>query len=380
LSRCRHVRAFILAATLVLGAGPFVSSAAVAGAPASPAEWDALVRAAKGEGKVEVILSGQMPQKLRRALPAFEKKYGVKVNFHTGGGRKHNERVLAERRFGRYTVDAWIGGSSGALLSLIPIGALAPLDPLLVAPEVVDTSLWYRGRHHYSDPDGKFVFTWGASPSYSVAINTKLVRPEEIRSYASLLDPRWKGRIVSFNPAYGSAASSVPLYLNPKIGEDWFRRWAREMNVTIVNDARQGAEWLAIGRFAIGMFGIETQTHRLAQEGFPVRSWLPYPMAEGEILSASAANIMVLDRAPNPGAMKLFVNWALSRDAQQAFIDAGETTDSLRKDVDNRRIEEQYRIRADVNYYVAFDDPEHIRRKGEVIERLKHIMLEAGHR
>ncbi|MDH3242822.1 MAG: hypothetical protein OEO83_19375, partial [Alphaproteobacteria bacterium] len=56
----------------------------IAQAPSSMAE---LIRAAKREGKVEVNLGGQMPRKLRTAMPAFEKKYGIKVNFKTGGSR-----------------------------------------------------------------------------------------------------------------------------------------------------------------------------------------------------------------------------------------------------------------------------------------------------
>lgn len=358
----------------------FLPGVVSAASPASPSEWAALVKAAQEEGKVEVILSGQMPQKLRRVMPAFQKKYGIQVNFHTGGGRKHIERVLAERRVGRFTVDAWIGGASGALVSLIPNKILVPLEPLLVAPEVVDRKFWYKNAHHYTDPELRYIFTWGASPSYNITINTKMVKAEEIRSYADLLDPKWKGKIVSRSPGQGSAAGSVPMFLNPKIGETWFRRWAKEMDVTLVTDARQGAEWVALGRFPIGMFGINTQAVRLAKEGFPVQGWLPHPMAEGEVLSASAANIMAFDRPPNPNAMKLFVNWALGREAQSLFIKAGETSDSLRKDVDNSTIKEQYRILPDRTYLVSFTDPDYINRKDDVMAKLRKIMEEAGYK
>ena len=76
---------------------------------------------------------------------------------------------------------------------------------------------WYQGKHHYTDPHGRFIFTWGASPAYVVAINTNLVKPEQIKSYWDLLDPKWKGKIVARSPARrGAAASSVPMLLNPK--------------------------------------------------------------------------------------------------------------------------------------------------------------------
>ena len=65
---------------------------AVAAAPNTP-EWQALVKAAKAEGKVEVILSGQVPQRLRPAFAEFENLYGVRVTFQTGAGSAHADRI-----------------------------------------------------------------------------------------------------------------------------------------------------------------------------------------------------------------------------------------------------------------------------------------------
>ena len=337
--------------------------------------------AARQEGKLELILSGQVPMRLRKAMPAFETKYGVKVNFQTGGGSAHGERILAERRFGRYTVDVWLGGQNTPLVYLLPNKALVPFAELLVDPDVKDPSRWFRGKHHYTDDEGRYIFTWGASPSHTISYNTKLVDPREITSYADLLDPKWKGKIVSWSPAAQStAASSVPMFLNPKVGEAWFRRWTTEMDVTFVTDARQGAEWVALGRYAIGMFGLNTQAEELKDQGFPIKDYLPHALAEGEILSASAANIMMMDQAPNPNAAKLFINWVLSREGQSAFIKIAEKTDSLRVDVPNDVIEAQYRIDPKADYYVAFADPEYIEKKTEITGRLKKIMQDAGYR
>lgn len=365
----------ILVAVLVL---PLMS---VTSAMADSAEWDLLVKAAQAEGQLEVVLAGQMPLKLRRVLPAFQEKYGVKVNFHTGGGRQLAARMLAERKAGRYTLDVRIGGANTALVQLLPAKALARLDALLVDPEVTDQSLWFKGKHHYSDPEGRYIFTWGASPSYQFSFNTKLVDPNSIKSHWDMLDPKWKGKIVSWSPAeQGTAASSVPMFLHPKIGERWFRKFASEMDVTFVRDPRQGAEWVALGRYAIGMFGLGTQAVSLAKQGFPIQGYLPQTLAEGTILSASAANLMVMDKSPHPNATKLFVNWVLTREAQQLFIKAGETTDSLRTDVNNAVIAEQYRIYPDREYIVAFSDPDYINRQKETLGQLRQIMRDAGNR
>ncbi len=347
---------------------------------AAATQWEELVKAAQREGKVEVNLGGQMPRKLRTAMPAFEKKYGIKVNFKTGGSRDHRARLFAERKMGRFNVDIWIGGANGALAELLPKKLLVPLPGLLVDPKVKDPALWYKGKHHYSDPEGRYIFTWGASPSYNVSFNTKLVKPEEIKSYADLLDPKWKGKIVSWSPARtGTAASSIPMYLNPKIGEKWFRRWINEMDVTFVRDARQGAEWVAGGRFAIGMFGMSTQAKSLEDQGFPIQAYLPHPMAEGQVLSASAANVFAIKDPPNPNARTLFLNWALGKEAQELFIKIGQTMDSLRRDVSNSAIAPQYRIDPKADYDVPFTNPEYISRQKEIMKKLRR-MVKAGSR
>ena len=159
------------------------------------------------------------------------------------------------------------------------------------------------------------------------------------------------------------------MFLNPKIGPEWFRRWATEMKPVIVTDARQAAEWIAIGRFPIGLFGTATQAERMAAQGLPIRGWLPWQMAEGAVLSASAANIMGMDHAPDPNARDLFINWALSKDAQALFIKIGKKTDSLRRDVPDDTIEPQYRIDPKADYYVPFSDDNYINHQDEALAK-----------
>jgi iron(III) transport system substrate-binding protein len=370
-----HTAASMLAAMLSL-----FTPQSVAAADPSP-EMQALIKSAQAERQVEVILSGQMPQKLRALMPDFQEKYGIRVNFQTGGGPAHAQRILAERRVGRYTIDAWLGGDGTALTQLIPNGALAPIPELLIDPDVTDASKWYKGRHYYTDPDQRYVFAFGAQPLHVVSFNTKLVNPNEIRSFADLLDPKWKGKMVSWSPAArGAGASSLAMFLHPNIGEEWFKRWAREMDVTIVEDARQGAEWVALGRYHLGIFGISTQAETMRSEGFPIQGHLPHAMAEGEILTASAANIMVLDRAPHPKATQLFVNWLLTRDVQQKLITIARQSDSLRTDVDSSVVDAAHRRNPDADYFVSFVHPDYQYAQTELFKRLGQIMQEAGFR
>ena len=78
---------------------------------------------------------------------------------------------------------------------------LEPVKPLLLLPEVVDTSGWFEGKHHYDDPENRYIFVFEGTPrSGEITYNTKLVNPSEIKSYWDLLNPKWKGKIVSVDP------------------------------------------------------------------------------------------------------------------------------------------------------------------------------------
>jgi iron(III) transport system substrate-binding protein len=249
----------------------------------------------------------------------------------------------------------------------------------LLDPEVANPARWYQGRHHYSDTERRYIFAWGGAPLNTVSYNTKLVDPKEIQSFADLLDPKWKGKIVSLSPAdRGSGATSAAMYLNPKIGEKWFKRWIEEMDVLFVRDARQGAEWLALGRFAIGVFGISTQALQLQEQGFPVKAHLGHRLKEGDALSSSAANIMAFDGAPNPNAMKLFVNWVLSKETQSMFIKHVKRMDSLRTDVSNADIPPQYRIDPKEAYYLGFEDPVYQKEYRGILKRLRRMISKSG--
>jgi iron(III) transport system substrate-binding protein len=74
------------------------------------AKWDALVDAAKKEGKVVVI--GPPDATVRKALPeAFKAKYGITVEYIGGRGTETAAKLRAERGSGIYTVDIAFGGS-----------------------------------------------------------------------------------------------------------------------------------------------------------------------------------------------------------------------------------------------------------------------------
>ena len=330
------------------------------------AEWQQTVEAAKKEGRLVVYGGEEITH--QEILDEFMKKYpGIKVVTGSGRGSTLGPRILAERRAGKYLVDLFSGGPSTPYRVLYRGNALDPIKPMLLLPEVKDTSKWYGGKHYYADPQGEYLFIFEGSISggASVAYNTELVNPKEFTSYFDLLNPKWKGKISFYDPtASGGGLNSIlSLYENPQLGPPYIKRLFKEMQITIFRSRRQGPDWLAAGRFPL-CFSCRDIT-RAMQQGLPVNQIPPENLKETEpVIGGGGSSVLVLiNRAPHPNAAKLFINWYLSREGQmvwQRVINTKvlESSDSMRIDIpkddviiDNKRV-------PGVNYrMIAFRDP-----------------------
>ena len=92
--------------------------------------------------------------------------------------------------------------------------ALDPIKDAMILPEVTDESKWWRGRHHYRDPEKRFALVFIGNPDFgSVFYNSSLVKPKEIQSLWDLLNPKWKGRIAARDIRIpGGGGTSVKMF------------------------------------------------------------------------------------------------------------------------------------------------------------------------
>ena len=117
--------------------------------------------AAKKEGQVTVYI-----YRYESLLQEFKREFpGINVVSVTGRGNELTNRVMAERRAGKFIADVYSAGTGGNYNVLYKGKALDPIKPLLSLPEVVDESKWYGKEHRYADAEGKYVFAYLASPS-----------------------------------------------------------------------------------------------------------------------------------------------------------------------------------------------------------------------
>jgi ABC-type uncharacterized transport system YnjBCD substrate-binding protein len=96
----RTTRTFLSAGSLSFF---FVATAYGAQATASfEQEWAKLIAAAKQEGTVAIASGGAPSRQYRPVVEVFQKKFGVKVEVSTGSATDTVNRVLAERKAGKW--------------------------------------------------------------------------------------------------------------------------------------------------------------------------------------------------------------------------------------------------------------------------------------
>jgi len=320
----------------------FVLATPGRGAAAEPfqANWAALAKEAKREGELNVIVGGGSGRDMSKGWQAaFGDKYGVKVKTFLGRSRDHWERIRAERSAGIHSVDAWVTSGRFPQDTLVPAGVLQPIMPLLIHPEILDAGVWYRKRHWWADDEEKYAYTfWGNGGFGSISYNTKLMAPNDIkqlRSWKDLGRPEFTGQIIVRDYSHDVFACQYTVY-----GESWFRTiWVNQKPKVQAND-RQGAEWLARGVGKVGLGGVSAEVEQLKSGGLPVEPQLPHPLDHCNNLSSASGNVVIFDRAKNPSAAKLFLNWLLTKEGQYASQkNAG--ANSLRLDIPKNNVREQ---------------------------------------
>jgi iron(III) transport system substrate-binding protein len=307
---------------------------ALAGAQSVPGkntEWERIVEAAKKEGRV--VVSIPTSAELRNEFQAgFQKAYpGIELELNAARGSANINKIVEEQNAGVRTIDLHIGGTSSIITGLLANNFLDPVMPSMILPEVKDANHWWGG-HIWADNAKRYVYSFTAYMTETVWYNSTLVKPEEINSWDSLLDPKWKGKMVILDPRTPGSGESNWAYLLRIKGEPFLAKLAAQ-DMMVGRNLRQLGEAVARGKSAISI-GVSYYTYLpFIRAGLPVK-----PISnikEGYYAGTGSGNLAVLKNPPHPNAAKVFVNWLLSREGQTVLTKAlGQPT--RRFDVDTK--------------------------------------------
>lgn len=332
------------------------------------AKWESALRAARKEGVV-VVYSSSVGPSIKEMTPLFDKKFGINIELISARGAELTVKLFQERKAGLFLADVVLTGMNNFYNETKPGGASIPMDEALILPEVLETKNWYGNGLPWGDTDHQ-VFMSYAFPNNTLAINSNLMKADEIKSYNDLLDPKWKGKMVMNDPTVAGVGSKSFSVIGYQIlNLDFFRQLAKQEPV-ITRDQRQQVEWLAQGKFHILLFPRPAPMMEFKRAGAPV-AYVPTPK-EGTYLSVGGGNISLINRAPHPAASRVFLNWFLSKEGQ-TMITAIEGAQSARVDVPTDQLDPLLVRQPGVKYFTGSDTPEWLARDQEFFQSGRDI-------
>jgi len=266
---------------------------------------DARVEAAKKEGKVVWYTSLALPT-AEKIAKLFEAAYpGVKVEVHRTGSQRILQRVMQELQANLKLVDVIHTSDAGHFVLLKEKKLLMKYTPAGV-------DAFPAG---FKDKDG-YYFTLRATVNV-IAYNTKLVSAADApKGWKDLLDPKWKGKLVTAHPGYSGVIATHVLALVHQHGWDYFKQLAQN-KLMLVQSAVDPAGVVASGERQVAVNGGDYYYYQMKKKGNPIE--VVYPK-EGVPLVVSPTAIASF--APHPAAARLFTDFTFSRELQQVMADS----------------------------------------------------------
>ena len=266
---------------------------------AGPDRTQRLIVGAKKEGAVNVY-SSMTVDDMKIIGSGFEKKYGVKLQAWRASSEDILQRVLVEARGGRSEVDA-VETSSLEMESLYREGMLQRVNsPLLadIAPAALRPHREWVGDRINIIAEG---------------YNTDLIKKQDVpKSYADLLDPKWKGKLTieaDDSVWFGALVTAM----GEAKGLQYFRDLVRKNGLSLRKGHTLIANLIVSGEVPYSLTVYHYRVEQLKRAGAPIE-WQVLPPGIARFLGTG-----VLKRAPHPNAAILFFDFMM-HDGQALLV------------------------------------------------------------
>lgn len=390
LSYCRTMKSIFLLITLISisamscasRSGQTPADTSTKPGPSSPetkagweGEWQKSLNQAEKEKKVSIY--SLWNTETRVALTkAFKSKYGIDLEFTPfGRGTELLAKVKAENRAGLYLADVFGAGGPTLLTTMKPEGVMGNIGALLILPEVMDSKYWPGGKIVFSDKEQTAV-AMAASAQRFMIYNTSLIKEGELTSYRDALKPQYKGKIALNDPTVTGAGNAFFSHLahnvwNVDEAGDFLRRLVLEQEAVVVRDNRQHVEFVAHGKYSIGLGARVGTVAQFLDIKAPIA-----PVMLKEVFISHADGLVAVPKVlAHLGATVIFINWLLSQEGQTVFA-KNTGNPSLRLDVALEGIDPIFVPRSDEKLF--FDSEEQIIFRGQMLEVAQAVLSKAS--
>jgi ABC-type Fe3+ transport system substrate-binding protein len=357
--RRRHLFLSILAAIAVTCSG--VAAAAQDWQAGAGPEWQRTLADAKKEGHVAVVGPAEL------AVPvteAFLRDTGIQVDYLGGVASVNGSRVSREARAGNVTIDIMFTGT--AELPLAKQGLLEDEKARLILPDATDPKYWRDGVLKWVDNDKKYMLQTQASVTSTPFYDTNSIKPGALTSWHQLLDPRYKGKIVAYDPRSGGPGQQMVGYIGALFGIDFLKSLYVGQQVVYSQDSRQMAEWLSRSIYWVALGMLAPDYVRLRDAGITTIAVADLKDAPGT-LSGGFSVVLMPKGSPHPNAATVFLNWFSSRAGQQVYSHV-EGQRSRRVDVDEPSVLDFMVPKPGVTYLDQYNEDWALNQRAKIID------------
>jgi iron(III) transport system substrate-binding protein len=304
----------------------------LAAAFAAPAKAETIQElAAKAKGQ-SLAINHQANDSFDLVLAEFANKFDIKVETTVSRPSSTLTRIRTEQKSGQYVWDLWWGGTSNMTQEAIPAGLLDKVEDYIVLPELKDPKTWRAPDWIYADAGHKvFAHIYQLQPA--VLRNFSVEPGLKVETADDLLDPKLKGKIVMRDASVPNIGTFGLATVYQAKGPDFLKKLFAEQQPKVFENPQQLAQAITRGGAAISI-GLENNIYQQCRTDGGCKDIEPLP----HFMVASCLGFGVPNKPPHPDAVRLFINWFLSKEGQEAvvrefpkFNDTGSI--SLRKDV-----------------------------------------------
>ncbi len=262
-----------------------------------------LLDAARKEGKV-MIYTSLNADEFDIVLKEFSTKYpDIKAEFYRGDSESVTQKALTEFRAKTYLADI-LETNDVNITQLISEGVTGTY----VSPEAAAFPAGAK------DPGGAYVAA--RLNLLVIAYNTQLVKKEDApKKLDDLLDPKWSGKIAIEADDWPMMAYTSKVMGEAKSNEFWTKLAAQKPRV--VKGHTELANFLVAGEFAVSPTVYAHRVLSLQDKKAPIE------MVKTDTVYAFPHVVSIAKNVQHPNAAKLFIDWYLSVDGQNALVKAG---------------------------------------------------------
>jgi iron(III) transport system substrate-binding protein len=293
----------------------FALGAVCAGSSHAQETTQAMIAAAQKEGKVTWYTAVDI-KVAEQVAKAFRAEYpGIEIEVERSGSERVFQRINQEYQSNIYNVDVVNSSDASHFLFWKQQKWLAPHTP----PDVA------RFPAQYKDPEGYYA-VWRATLSV-MGYNTSLVDAKDApTSYADLLDPKWKGKLVKSHPGYSGTSLTGTYAIVKVLGWDFLEKLSKQ-GVLQLQSTTATPKSIASGERLVMVDGNEYNMFIEIAAKSPVK--IIYPKEGTPFVTSPTA---IFARAPHPNAARVLQNFLYTQKIQQLTVNEGGTR-SMHPDV-----------------------------------------------